>query len=100
MKKWKLIFPKKILPTANCKCYSPLSSIHPARSQIGLSLRILCGFGIEEIANAFLTNKETSTNDFSGQKKIENRKSKIEFPSPEEINDRLETVLIHFVLTF
>ena len=35
---------------------------HPGLSQegqIGLSLRILCGFGIEEIANAFLTNKET-----------------------------------------
>ena len=35
---------------------------HPSISteaQIGLSLRILCGFGIDEIANAFLTNKET-----------------------------------------
>lgn len=28
-------------------------------AQIGLSLRILCGFGIDEIADAFLTNKET-----------------------------------------
>ena len=35
---------------------------HPSISteaQIGLALRILCGFGIDEIANAFLTNKET-----------------------------------------
>ena len=35
---------------------------HPSISteaQVGLALRILCGFGIEEIANAFLTNKET-----------------------------------------
>ena len=31
----------------------------PEESQIGLALRILCGFGIDEIANAFLTNKET-----------------------------------------
>jgi RNA polymerase sigma-70 factor (ECF subfamily) len=31
----------------------------PAEAQIGLSLRILCGFGIEEIADAFLSNKET-----------------------------------------
>ena len=31
----------------------------PPEAQIGLSLRILCGFGIEEIADAFLTNKET-----------------------------------------
>jgi len=28
-------------------------------AQIGLALRILCGFGIDEIASAFLTNKET-----------------------------------------
>src|SRR6185312_11143323 len=35
---------------------------HPsisAEAQIGLSLRILCGFGIDEIADAFLTNRET-----------------------------------------
>ena len=31
----------------------------PAEAQVGLALRILCGFGIEEIAVAFLTNKET-----------------------------------------
>ena len=40
---------------------------HPSISpeaQIGLSLRILCGFGIEEIADAFLTIK-----DYSGLKK-------------------------------
>ncbi len=35
---------------------------HPSISpeaQVGLSLRILCGFGIDEIADAFLTNRET-----------------------------------------
>ena len=35
---------------------------HPsisAESQIGLALRILCGFGIDEIATALLSNKET-----------------------------------------
>ncbi|HLT71475.1 MAG TPA: sigma factor, partial [Cyclobacteriaceae bacterium] len=31
----------------------------PAESQIGLALQVLCGFGIEEIANAFLTSPET-----------------------------------------
>lgn len=31
----------------------------PVEAQIGLALRILCGFGIDEIASAFLTNKET-----------------------------------------
>ena len=31
----------------------------PVEAQVGLALRILCGFGIDEIANAFLTNKDT-----------------------------------------
>src|SRR5947208_3827602 len=31
----------------------------PAEAQIGLALRILCGFGLDEIASAFLANKAT-----------------------------------------
>ncbi|HEY9196909.1 MAG TPA: sigma-70 family RNA polymerase sigma factor, partial [Mucilaginibacter sp.] len=31
----------------------------PPEAQIGLSLRILCGFGIDEVAEAFLASKET-----------------------------------------
>ncbi|MCW9706018.1 hypothetical protein J6I44_04105 [Aliifodinibius sp. 1BSP15-2V2] len=31
----------------------------PIKAQIGLSLRILCGFGIEEITDAFLAKKGT-----------------------------------------
>jgi RNA polymerase sigma-70 factor (ECF subfamily) len=34
---------------------------HPSISEearTGLALRILCGFGIQEIADAFLSNKE------------------------------------------
>jgi RNA polymerase sigma factor (sigma-70 family) len=30
---------------------------NPAEAQIGLALNLLCGFGVDEIANAFLTNK-------------------------------------------
>ena len=55
---------------------------HPAISaeaQIGLSLRILCGFGIEEIANAFLTNKETINKRlFRAKEKLRLEKVKIE----------------------
>jgi len=73
----------------------------PAESQIGLSLRILCGFGIEEIANAFLTNKETINKRlFRAKEKLRTEKVKIEFPSAGEINDRLETVLTTLYLLF
>jgi len=41
----------------------------PTEAQIGLALRILCGFGINEIANAFLTNNETINKRLSRAKK-------------------------------
>src|SRR4030095_7197527 len=57
---------------------------HPSISpeaQIGLSLRILCGFGIEEIADAFLTNKETINKRlFRAKEKLREEKIKIELP--------------------
>jgi RNA polymerase sigma-70 factor (ECF subfamily) len=77
---------------------------HPAISteaQIGLSLRILCGFGIDEIANAFLTNKETINKRlFRAKEKLRIEKVSIEFPSEGEINKRLETVLTTIYLLF
>lgn len=77
---------------------------HPAisgESQIGLSLRILCGFGIEEIADAFLTSKETINKRlFRAKEKLRQEGIKIEFPAPAEIEQRLETVLTTIYLLF
>ncbi len=73
----------------------------PAEAQIGLSLRILCGFGIEEIADAFLSNKETINKRLSRAKeKLRKEKVKIELPPPGEINKRLEAVLTTLYLLF
>jgi RNA polymerase sigma-70 factor (ECF subfamily) len=73
----------------------------PAEAQIGLSLRILCGFGIEEIANAFLTNKETINKRlFRAKEKLREEKIKIEFPGEAEIDLRLEPVLTTIYLLF
>lgn len=73
----------------------------PIEAQIGLSLRILCGFGIDEIANAFLTNKETINKRlFRAKEKLREEKVKIEFPSEREINGRLDAVLITLYLLF
>ena len=77
---------------------------HPAISteaQIGLSLRILCGFGIEEIADAFLSNKETINKRLSRAKeKLRQERIKIELPGPAEIDERLSTVLRTIYLLF
>ncbi|MEO8583878.1 MAG: DUF6596 domain-containing protein, partial [Flavitalea sp.] len=77
---------------------------HPsitAEAQIGLSLRILCGFGIEEIADAFLSNKETINKRlFRAKEKLRLENVKIEFPGEEDIDSRLEAVLRTLYLLF
>lgn len=73
----------------------------PIEAQIGLSLRILCGFGIEEIANAFLTNKDTVNKRlYRAKKKLRAEKVAIEFPAEDEIDKRLDTVLTTLYLLF
>jgi len=77
---------------------------HPSISteaQIGLALRILCGFGIDEIANAMLSNKETINKRlFRAKEKLREEKIEIAFPDQKEINERLETVLTTLYLLF
>ncbi|HVA98598.1 MAG TPA: sigma-70 family RNA polymerase sigma factor [Bacteroidia bacterium] len=78
-------------------CHSSIST----EAQIGLSLRILCGFGIEEIADAFLTNKETINKRlFRAKEKLREEKIKIELPDLSEIDKRLEIVLTTIYLLF
>ncbi len=73
----------------------------PAESQIGLALRILCGFGIEEIANAFFSNKETiSKRLLRAKEKLKQENVTIALPSQQEIYKRLHNVLITLYLLF
>jgi len=73
----------------------------PPEAQIGLALRILCGFGIDEIAEAFLTNKETINKRlFRAKEKLRTENIKIELPNESEINKRLETVLTTLYLLY
>lgn len=77
---------------------------HPSISteaQIALALRVLCGFGIVEIANAFLTNKEIINKRlFRAREKLRQEKVQLEFPDGDEINNRLDTVLLTLYLLF
>jgi predicted RNA polymerase sigma factor len=73
----------------------------PRESQIGLSLRILCGFGIEEIADAFLTNKETINKRlYRAREKLREENIAISMPPAAEIDGRLESVLRTIYLLF
>jgi len=70
-------------------------------AQIGLSLRILCGFGIEEIADAFLSNKETINKRlFRAREKLREQKISLRMPGVREIDERLPTVLTTIYLLF
>lgn len=77
---------------------------HPAiasEAQIGLALRILCGFGIDEIAEAFFTNKETVNKRlYRARKKLQTENIKMEMPPKSEIDGRLANVLHIIYLLF
>ncbi|WP_312188735.1 DUF6596 domain-containing protein, partial [Sphingobacterium sp.] len=72
-----------------------------SEAQIGLALRILCGFGIEEIAEAFLSNKETINKRlFRAKEKLRSEKIELELPAEQEIIKRLDNVLHIIYLLF
>jgi RNA polymerase sigma-70 factor (ECF subfamily) len=77
---------------------------HPSISpeaQVGLSLRFLCGFGIDEIAEAFLTNRDTIYKRLMrAREKLREEKIKIELPPPVDIEKRLESVITTLYLLF
>jgi RNA polymerase sigma factor (sigma-70 family) len=72
-----------------------------AESQICLSLQILCGFSVEEIANAFLTKKETIKKRLQrARTSLRNSHFQIKALSEADIKCRLDTVLKTLYLLF
>lgn len=72
-----------------------------SEAQIGLALRVLCGFGIDEIAEAFLTNKETINKRlFRAKEKLRAEKIAMEMPADTALADRLDNVLRVIYLLF
>ena len=72
-----------------------------SEAQIGLALRILCGFGIDEIAEAFLSNKETINKRlFRAKEKLRMENVQLELPAESEIASRLDNVLHIIYLLF
>jgi RNA polymerase sigma factor (sigma-70 family) len=72
-----------------------------AEAQIGLALNLLCGFGAEEIADAFLTNKEVIYKRLTRAKqKLKAQQIKIIEPGIDAIQSRLQYVLVTLYLLF
>lgn len=72
-----------------------------SEAQIGLALRILCGFGIDEIAEAFLTSKDTINKRlYRAKEKLRVEKIKMEMPPESQLEYRVENVLRVVYLLF
>jgi RNA polymerase sigma factor (sigma-70 family) len=70
-------------------------------SQVALALNLLCGFGIQEIADAFITNKEVIYKRLNRAKdKLKEARIRIEQPGPSEIGSRLDSVLTTLYLLY
>jgi RNA polymerase sigma-70 factor (ECF subfamily) len=77
---------------------------HPTNTdeaQIALALNILCGFGANEIADAFLTTKEAIYKRLSRAKeRLKEKNNLVEYPTPAQIDERLGNVLKTIYLLF
>ncbi len=77
---------------------------HPSlnvAAQIALTLKTLCGFGIKEIANAFLTSESTINKRlYRAKKSIRDSALPFQLPQGKELEARLDTVMLTLYLLF
>lgn len=74
---------------------------NPPQVQICLALQILCGFSVDEIANAFLSNKETIKKRLQrGRDSLRASKFQLKQLSENEVKDRFAIVLKCLYLLF
>lgn len=75
--------------------------INTNESQIILALRILCGFGIQEIANALLSSKQTINKRlYRAKEKLRTNQISLSFPPSKDLESRLDNVLSILYLLF
>ena len=92
---------KNITDSQLAMMFAVCSPLIPADSQVALALNLLCGFGVQEIADAFLLNKEVVYKRIQRAKeKLKEGRIRIGQPSVPEIGERLETVLTTLYLLY
>jgi RNA polymerase sigma factor (sigma-70 family) len=92
---------KNIADSQLAMIFTVCNPVNAPESQIALALNLLCGFGSQEIADAFLTNKEVIYKRVNRAKeKLKEANVPIQQPTVHEINERLETVLKTLYLLF
>jgi RNA polymerase sigma-70 factor (ECF subfamily) len=92
---------KNIADSQLAMIFTVCNPVISAESQVALALNLLCGFGIQEITDAFLANKEVIYKRINRAKeKLKEAGIQIKQPTPNEIGSRLETVLTTIYLLF
>ncbi|MDB5147216.1 MAG: polymerase subunit sigma [Mucilaginibacter sp.] len=92
---------KNIADSQLAMIFTVCNPVISAESQVALALNLLCGFGIQEITDAFLANKEVIYKRINRAKeKLKEAGIQIKQPTLNEIGDRLESVLTTIYLLF
>ena len=77
---------------------------HPAlarEAQVALTLRVVCGFGVHEIARAFLTSEAAIAQRLvRARRKIKDAGIPYRVPDPDEVDERLNEALAVLYLVF
>jgi RNA polymerase sigma-70 factor (ECF subfamily) len=73
----------------------------PRPASVSLTLKVVCGFGVEEIARAFLSTETAITQRLVRAKRmIRDEALRCEVPDPEQLDERLDAVLEVLYLLF
>lgn len=81
--------------------FAVCNPINTTESQIALALQILCGFSVEEIANAFISKTETIKKRLQrARNNLQNENFQLKLLSQFQIQSRLDTVLRTLYLLF
>ena len=90
-----------ILDSQLAMIFAVCDPVNNAESQIALALQILCGFSLEEIANAFISKTETVKKRLQRARyNLRNNNFEIKTLTALEIKSRLDTVLQTLYLLF
>jgi RNA polymerase sigma factor (sigma-70 family) len=93
--------PQNIADSQLAMMFTVCNPVIPTESQVALALNLLCGFSTQEIASAFLTNRDVIYKRISRAKeKLKEAKIKIEQPDSIRIKERLDAVLTTLYLLF
>lgn len=92
---------KNITDSQLAMIFAVCNEVNSVEAQVSLALNLLCGFGTQEIADAFLTNKEVVYKRVNRAKlKLKEADVNIRHPNPHEITERLDTVMMTLYLMF